>query len=56
MLTYFLQVLIRFTGHLERLFHRHEGWKFHNELADNYAGVAKINGALGVGTFFCTSC
>ncbi|KAJ3479304.1 hypothetical protein NLI96_g9146 [Meripilus lineatus] len=36
------------SGHLPRIFHRHEGWKLHDELSENYGGVSRIIGALGV--------
>ena len=36
------------AGHLPKFFHRHEGWKIHTELSDNYAAVSKINGPFGV--------
>ncbi|KAJ3488906.1 hypothetical protein NLI96_g2507 [Meripilus lineatus] len=35
------------SGHLGRLFHRHEGWKLHDELATQYAAVSRIRGVLG---------
>ncbi|KAJ3488875.1 hypothetical protein NLI96_g2508 [Meripilus lineatus] len=36
-----------FSGHLEKLFHRHEGWRLHNLLATEYAAVSRIRGVLG---------
>ncbi|KAJ3489260.1 hypothetical protein NLI96_g2239 [Meripilus lineatus] len=35
------------AGHLGRLFHRHEGWKLHNELASNYGPVSSLKGGFG---------
>lgn len=46
-------ILTIFVGHLERLFHRHEGWKLHTDLSDNYAAVSRISGPLGVRSIPC---
>ncbi|KAJ3478354.1 hypothetical protein NLI96_g9816 [Meripilus lineatus] len=34
-------------GHMERLFHKNEGWKMHDELGNKYSPVARIKGFLG---------
>lgn len=39
---------LKFPGHLERLFHRHEGWNVHDELAEKYAAVSRISGMFNV--------
>ena len=36
------------SGHMERLFHKNEGWKMHDELGNKYSPVARIKGFLGV--------
>ena len=36
------------SGHMERLFHKNEGWKMHDELGSKYSPVARIKGFLGV--------
>lgn len=44
----FIPLDVKLLGHLERLFHRNEGWKVHSDLSDNYAAVSRITGILGV--------
>ena len=45
----FLMVLplIRVTGNLRQILNKN-GWNFIQDLTDNYPGIAKLNGPLGV--------
>lgn len=38
------------SGHLEQLFHRH-GWKFQDMLHEQYQGIVKLRGLLGVSVY-----
>lgn len=48
-------LIVKLPGHLERLFHRHEGWNVHDELSDKYPAVSRISGMFNVRPHKCHS-